>query len=222
VLGAGIEPGPERAGLRKRGELGAVANFGLFVPVEQGAEFMDLVEAAEHRLVGELVELFAAEIVLAPLHVADLETRLAGGGLAEKRMLKKWHVLEEELLLEIFGAGGDDHALAALDDGEEVRERLASAGAGFDDEVSLLLDGLLDGVGHGELSLAELVGRMALGEQPSGSKEAMEREAPERGRWNGGPRRACGWRAGVGDRGPRRACGWRAGVGDRGWRGVGH
>ena len=76
VLGAGVELAPERAGLGQGGEFGAVAGAGFLVPVEQGAELVDLIEAVEDGLAGEVVELFAAEIVLAALHVADLEARL--------------------------------------------------------------------------------------------------------------------------------------------------
>ncbi len=76
VLGAGVELAPERAGLGKGGEFGAVAGVGFLVPVEQGAELVDLIEAVEDGLAGEVVELFAAEIVLTALHVADLEALL--------------------------------------------------------------------------------------------------------------------------------------------------
>ena len=87
VLGAGVELGPERTGFGKGGEFGAVAGGGLLVPIEQGAEFLDLIEAAEDGLAGEIVELFAAEIVATALHVADLEAGLAGVRLAKQGSL---------------------------------------------------------------------------------------------------------------------------------------
>jgi hypothetical protein len=94
------------------------------------------------------------------------------------------HVFEEELLLEVLGSGGDDDALAALDDGEQVGEGFARSGAGLDDEMALLFDGLFDGGGHGELSAAEFVGWMALGENSAGS-EVADAEAVEDVDWVG-------------------------------------
>ncbi len=156
---------------------GAVAGAGLLVPVQQGAELVDLIEAVEDGLAGEIVELFAAEIILPALHVADLEAGSARRRtVAEERVLEERHVFEEELLLQVLGAGGDDDALAALDDGQQVGEGFAGAGSGLDDEVALFVDGLFDGAGHGELSLAEFVGGMALREHASGAEKLVERE----------------------------------------------
>src|ERR1039458_10834545 len=61
VLGAGVELGPERTGFGQGGELGAVAGGGLLVPVEQGAELVDLIEAAEDGLAREGGEFFGAK-----------------------------------------------------------------------------------------------------------------------------------------------------------------
>ena len=52
-------------------------------------------------------------------------------------LLEEWDVLEEELLLEVLGAGGDDDAAARQDGGHQVGQRLAGAGAGLGDEVLL-------------------------------------------------------------------------------------
>ncbi len=70
--------------------------------------------------------------------------------------------LEEELLLEVFGAGGDDDALLVLagaaEGWEEIGEGFAGAGAGFDDEVAVVGEGLLDLFGHEVLAGAVLEG----------------------------------------------------------------
>ena len=109
-----------------------------------GVELVDLFEAGEERLVAQGVELVAAEIVGAALHVADLQR-------AEQRF-EEGDVLEEELLLQILGAGGDDDALLALageaQRGQQIGEGLAGAGAGFDDEVALVREGAFDGSRH--------------------------------------------------------------------------
>ena len=120
------------------GQFGAVAGGGGLLPGGDVVELLDLIEAAEERGVAECVELVAAEIVGAALHVADLEVILQDG-------LKEGDVLEVELLLQVFGAGGDDDALSCAPAGEaqgrqEVGEGFAGAGAGFDDEMALVFE----------------------------------------------------------------------------------
>ena len=118
-------------------DLGAVAGFGGLLPLGDVVELVDLFEAVEERVVAQGVELVAAEIVGAALHVADLQRAEEG--------FEEGDVLEEELLLQIFCAGGDDDALLALageaQGGQEIGEGLAGAGAGFDDEVALVFEG---------------------------------------------------------------------------------
>ena len=69
-------------------------------------ELIDLFEAVEDWVVAQRVELVAAEIVAAALHVADLQR-------AEERF-EEGDILEEELFLQVFCAGGDDDALLAF------------------------------------------------------------------------------------------------------------
>ena len=113
-------------------------------------ELVDLFEAVEEGIVAKGVELVAAEVVAAAFHVADFER-------AEERF-EEGDVFEEELFLEIFGAGGDDDALLALaghaKGGQEVSESFAGTGAGFDDEVTFVFEGLFDGTGHLVLTAA--------------------------------------------------------------------
>ena len=114
-------------------------------------KLLDLFETVEERIVAQGVELVAAEIVAAALHVANLQR-------AEERFEER-NVFEEELLLQIFRAGGDDDALLALasqaQGGQKIGQGLAGAGAGFDDEVALLLESRLDGPGHLVLALGD-------------------------------------------------------------------
>ena len=130
AIGARVELGPQMAVLRQVGQLGAVAGFGRLLPVADDAELVDLLQPVQHRLRGEVVELLAAEIIAAALHVADAQ-------LAEM-LAQERNVFEEELLLQGLGAGGDDDALARANDRQQVRQRLAGAGARFDDEVPAL------------------------------------------------------------------------------------
>jgi hypothetical protein len=73
---------------------------------------------------------------------------------------EKRHVLEEELLLQVLGAGGDDDALLALarqaQRGQQIGQRLARAGACLDNQMALVGEGLFDGARHLVLALAML------------------------------------------------------------------
>ena len=131
AIGARVQLGPQMAVLGQLGQLGAVAGLGRLLPIADDAEVVDLLQPVQHRLVGEVVELLAAQIIAAALHVADAQ-------LAQV-LPQEGNVLEEELLLQGLGAGGDDDALAGANDRQQVRQRLAGAGAGLDDQVAALL-----------------------------------------------------------------------------------
>ncbi len=88
-------------------------------------------------------------------------------------------VLEVELLLQVLGAGGDDDALAAFageaQGGQQVGEGLAGAGAGFDDEVALVVERGLDGFGHLVLAFADFEGEGGFREDAVGREEVVQR-----------------------------------------------
>lgn len=113
----------------------------------------------------------AAEVVAAPLHVADLQR-------SEQRF-EEGYVFEEELLLQVFGTRRDDDALLALasetQSGQKVGKGLAGAGARFDDEVAFFLEGGLDGPGHLVLASPVLEGEGGLGEDASRGEEIVKR-----------------------------------------------
>ena len=132
----------------------------------------DLFQAAQHWLVGKIVELFATEIVGPALHVTDPQF---GCAIGIQGLLEKGDIFVEELFLEVLGSSGDQNPLAGTDYGEQVGERLAGAGAGFHDQVTLLFECLLDGLRHLELSVTKFVGRMRAGQQASRRKELVQR-----------------------------------------------
>ena len=119
----------------------------------------------EHGLIGQVVELLPAQIVVAALHVADLQLAFAVG---KQRLLEEGHVFEEELLLQILCAGRNDDALAGANDGHQVGQRLARAGAGFDDQVTLFFERLFDRLRHLQLPPAEFVGGMSARKHSAG------------------------------------------------------
>ena len=59
--------------LRQLGQFGAVASCGGLLPVADDAEVVDFLQPVEHRLVGQVVEFLAAQVIAAALHVADAQ-----------------------------------------------------------------------------------------------------------------------------------------------------
>ena len=67
-------------------------------------------------------------------------------GVAEDR-----EILEVDLFLKILRAGGQEHAASAENGGNQIRERLAGAGAGFDQQHAAVFK--VDGHRLGHLAL---------------------------------------------------------------------
>ena len=107
----------------------AVAAEEGFDPVEFGAQGIGVGEPT----VG-FPEFLNAEVVAATLGEGDGEA-FPGG------LLDEGDVLAEELLLEGNRAGGDDEGPLLVEEGNQVSEALAGAGAGFDDGVEAVRDG---------------------------------------------------------------------------------
>ena len=91
-----------------------------------------------------------AEVIRSPLHQRRGERHA-------QRFAQRGKVLEEDLLLEILRAGRDEDALAAEDCRDQIRERLAGAGAGFGEERPAVFDDVGHGRGHRALPFARLV-----------------------------------------------------------------
>ena len=93
---------------------------------------------------GQLGGPLAAEVVVPPLeHRHDDLSE----GFCDQR-----EVALGELLLEGLGGGGDHDRSTELGCGDEVGQGLARAGAGGDEQVAVLGEGLLDRLGHGHLA----------------------------------------------------------------------
>ena len=72
-FGAGIHLGPGRGGFGQGLDFGAVADLGGLFPLADDLEIGDFFQAGEHRRILGVVDLLAAGVIIAPLHVADLE-----------------------------------------------------------------------------------------------------------------------------------------------------
>jgi hypothetical protein len=123
-------------------------------------EIIDLVESFQHRRRLRAVEAIETNVIAAAFHVRGRET-------FRQNALEKRNVFLHQLFLEVFRAGGDDHAPVAAESGSnrrhEIGEGLAGTGAGFDDEVSLLLKRAHHGLRHLYLARSKFVFRMCLG-----------------------------------------------------------
>ena len=75
----------------------------------------------------ERFEAVQAEVVAAALHVGR-------GERDAERFAEDRQILEEDLFLQVLGAGRDEHALAAEDRRHEIGERLAGPGAGLGEQ----------------------------------------------------------------------------------------
>ena len=172
-VGAGVNFVPERAGFRERCEFGTVSSIRYLLPRGDSAVVLDLLQSAKHGLVGKVVELLPAQIVIAPLHVTDLQLAFAVG---KKRLFEKRDILMEKLFLKILGSGGNDDSLAGTNDGHQVGQRLARSSAGFDDQVTLFFQRLLDSLRHLQLPAAKFVGGMGARKHSARSEELVERD----------------------------------------------
>src|SRR5581483_9916673 len=170
-VSACIEFVPERAGLRQIGEFGAIAGLGGLLPGSDGSILLNFIKAVQNWLVRKVVQLLATEIIVAAFHVADAERAIAIG---KERLLEKWNIFVKQLLLQVLGACGNDHALSRADRWHEISERFSRAGSGLDDQVAAFFDGLLDCLCHLQLAAAKLVCGVSAGEQPAGRKEVVE------------------------------------------------
>ena len=97
------------------------------------------------RALDRALETARTKVILPPLHQRGLE-------LDRENFFHDRNVLVQELLLQVDRVRRDDRLLLFLEGekrrGHEVGERLAYAGAGFDDEMALLFQRLRDRRGH--------------------------------------------------------------------------
>ena len=148
------------------GQLRAISRDGVFLPLADGAIVFDFLQSGQDRSVGKIVEFFAAEIIIAALHVANpqppfrwprwcarFDSQRRHGACrcprrAKQRRFQEGNVFIEELFLQRLGSRRDNDTLAGAQHGEKVGERLARARPGLDDQVAPLFEGLLDGLRH--------------------------------------------------------------------------
>ncbi len=105
-LGPRVELRPKPGVLRQALDLGPVAGLGVALPLQDGVELLDVVQAGKDRVVAQGIQLLLANVVGTTLHDAHLQRA--------KQRLEEGDVFERELLLQVFGPGRDDDALVHL------------------------------------------------------------------------------------------------------------
>ena len=119
-------------------------------PISNLAEGVDFFHALQHGLIGHGMHFGEAQEIGAALHDRNFP-------FGSKVLLQERDVFLVELFLQGLGGGGDDDAAAAADGGKKIGEGFAGAGARFQDGVVVILEGVVDGLGHLQLGRAVLV-----------------------------------------------------------------
>src|SRR5215470_11269837 len=105
--GAGIGPRvefvPQGTSLRQFRQLGPIPSCRVLLPCRYGAILLNLFEPTKHRLISKVVELLAAKIIVAPLHITNRKP-IAGSRMPGRQcLLEKRNVFIEKLLLKVLG-----------------------------------------------------------------------------------------------------------------------
>ncbi len=140
---------PQRKVLGQVFHLRAIAGLGLPRPLVDRRDCDRLFARADRGAILQRVEAMQTEIVAASLHVSGRERNAEG-------FLEDRQVLEEDLFLEVLGAGRDEHPLAAEDRGHEVGERFPGSRPRFGEEHAAVSEHVRHGGGHLELRGARL------------------------------------------------------------------
>ena len=91
----------------------------------------------------------------------------------------------EELLLQVFRAGGDDDAFARADYRQEICQCFAGTRAGLDDQMALFFERLFDGLSHLQLPAPKLVSGVRFREHAPRREELVQRESRRPSFWRG-------------------------------------
>jgi len=138
--------GPHRIVLGEPVDLGAISRRRFVGPEREALDRLRRLAALR------LVEPAATRVVRDALQ--DHRAERTSDQRAQER-----EVVARDLILQRARAGRDDHALAARERGHEVRERLAGAGAGLDEQRPIVGERARDRRGHHALLGAILVVR---------------------------------------------------------------
>src|SRR5258707_9908250 len=147
---------PQLRALGKALQLGAIAALGRLFPLSDLAVLLNLLKSAQDWLVRQIVKFLPAKVIITAFHIANAQFAQV--------LLQEWDILKEELFLQVLGAGGNNHAFAAADHRQKIRQSLARSRAGLDNQVPSLNQSFFHRFRHLQLPTTELVIRMCLTE----------------------------------------------------------
>ena len=148
-----------------------VTRLRLRFPRRDLVKLLDLLQPREQRRIPQRVQLRLAQVVRAPFHIADIQR--------PQQALKKRHVLEVELLLQVLRAGRENHPLLPLPGkpqrGQQISQCFARSRARLDDQVPLIVQRTFDRSCHLVLPLAVLKRQRRLRKYSLRREELMQR-----------------------------------------------
>src|SRR5688500_9713413 len=131
----------------------------------------DLVYSVEHRLIVALVQAMDAGIIRTALHIRRRE-------FLRQYLLKERDVLLHQLFLQVLCPGRDDDTFVGLEAlvycREQIRESLARARSGLDNEMCLFLERTAERLGHLYLPLAISVSFVKLGHKAARAEDLFD------------------------------------------------
>ena len=173
ALGAHAGVARRRHQVPDRGVLGHLRQLGLVARTGHLDEARNLAQVADVIARGHAAVLHGAlEVVMADVVGAALEQRHRDRG-AQRRPHGR-NVAQEQLVLQVLGAGRDDGLAAPQQRRHQVGEGLAGAGAGLGDQGRLVGDGLGDRFGHLGLRAARAEAADGGRERAAGTEQAVD------------------------------------------------
>ncbi len=118
---------PDRRVFRDVGQRAAIAGFRRARERDDPGKVPRILARGQPAVGGGALQMMVADIVRAALEQRERDREL-------QRIANERQVALEQLVLQRLGAGGDDHLAAVEQRGNEIREGLARAGAGFGDQ----------------------------------------------------------------------------------------
>ena len=154
---------PQRRVFLDLADLGAVAGLGAAPPLVDRRDEVH----RRGRMRAQLIETMQAQVVGPALHVGRGEGH-------PKRGAQRRNVLEVDLFLEVLRSRRNQHALPVEDRRDQVRERLAGAGACFGEQDAAVSERPGHRAGHRSLALTRLELFDRLRERPVVRKRRLD------------------------------------------------
>ncbi len=135
---------PHRRVFRHIGQPAAVAGQRHLSVVLDFVQMANVLTAGKTPVAQGLLQMVMANVIGAPLQQGQRQRRT-------QRLAHPWQVFLEELVLQVFGAGGNNHLAAVQQRGHQVSESFASAGTRLSHQHGVVLNGRRHGQRHGLL-----------------------------------------------------------------------